>query len=70
MRNVTLFLLAMLCSFLSFGQTDDLRHQLDYLFGNLNASQVPSGYLAPYGLDMADKADFMGYLQTSISSTV
>ena len=50
----------MLCTFLSFGQTDDLRQQLDYLFGNLDATQVPSGYLAPYGLDMADKEDFNG----------
>ena len=65
MKKVTLFLLAMLCTFLSFGQTDDLRSQLDYLFGNLNAAQVPSGYLAPYGLDMADKEDFNGLFTDS-----
>lgn len=58
MKKITLLFLAMLCAFLSFGQ--DLRQQLDYLFGNLNQSEVPSGYLAPYGMDMANKEDFNG----------
>jgi hypothetical protein len=64
MKKVTLLFLAMLCTYFSFSQ-DQLRQDLDFLFGNLNPSEVPSGYLAPYGLEMADKEDFNGVITDS-----
>ncbi len=33
--------------------------------GNLNAYEVPSGYLAPYGMDMTDKEDLNGIITDS-----
>lgn len=65
MKRMTFILMAFLCPYLSISQTDTLRQQLNTLFGALNASQVPSGYLAPYGMEMADKADFNGVISDS-----
>ncbi len=65
MKRISSLLLAFLCFFESFGQTDVNRQQLDVLFGNLNRTQVPSGFLAPYGTDLLDKEDFNGVLSDS-----
>ena len=59
--------MAVLCFSLSNAQTDSLRSYLDNLFGTLDKTQVPSGYLAAYGMDMADKQDFNGLLTDSNS---
>jgi hypothetical protein len=48
-----------------YAQVDNFRQQLDFLFGQLDKTKVSSGYLAPYGLDGVDKADFNGILADS-----
>lgn len=48
-----------------FAQTDSIRQQLDDLLGNLDASEVPSGYLSPYGTELLDKEDYNGLLTDS-----
>ncbi|MCW3073366.1 MAG: hypothetical protein JWP69_435 [Flaviaesturariibacter sp.] len=61
-----LFVCGLLLSALfSFAQTDTLRQELNYLFGNLSPSAIPSGYLAPYGMDMAQRQRFNGALTES-----
>ncbi len=65
MKKILLAFMAVLCFSLSNAQTDSLRLYLDNLFGTLNKTQVPSGYLAAYGMDMADKDDFNGLLTDS-----
>ena len=48
MKKILLVFMAVFCFSLSNAQTDSLRLYLDNLFGTLNKTQVPSGYLAAY----------------------
>lgn len=65
MKKIILVFLTVACSLPALCQTDTLRQQLNTLFGNLNAAQVPSGYLAPQGAELVDKEDFNGVLADS-----
>ncbi|MEO6683156.1 MAG: hypothetical protein ABIN48_10065 [Ginsengibacter sp.] len=49
MKKILLVFMVVLCFLLTNVQTDSLRIYLDNLFGTLNKSQVPSGYLAGSG---------------------
>jgi hypothetical protein len=65
MRKLLFLCFIFFLSHTAFTQTDPIRQQLDYLFGSLDASQVPSGYLAPYGTELLDKEDYNGLLTDS-----
>lgn len=65
MKKFTIVVLILVSSSRSFAQVDNLRQDLDFLFGQFDKTKVTSGYLAPYGLDAMDKADFNGILADS-----
>jgi len=65
MKQITLFILAALCTCLTYAQSDTSRADLEYLFQNLNKANIPYGYLAEWGTDMADREDYNGILSDS-----
>lgn len=62
MKQITLFILAALCTCLTYAQSDTSRADLEHLFQNLNKANIPYGYLAEWGTDMADREDYNGIL--------
>jgi hypothetical protein len=62
MKKIIMIVLIAISTLPAFAQVDNFRQQLDLLFGQLDKTKVASGYLAPYGIDGVDKADFNGIL--------
>ena len=62
MKKASQLLCILLISIVSLGQADSADM---HLFGNLNGTEIPTGYLGPYGIDILDKEDFNGLITDS-----
>lgn len=62
MKKIIVIVLMLISASSLYAQVDNFRQELDFLFGQLDKTKVSSGYLAPYGIDGVDKADFNGIL--------